>query len=422
MKKPLSRFDPEVFEIAVADLTRQQNYLTLIPSENFASHAVMQAQSTVFANKYAEGYPTARYYNGCDHSDQIEQLAIDRAKALFSAEHVNVQPHSGSQANLAVFHALLSPGDVVLSMKLDHGGHLSHGLPQNFSGKYYEIVHYGLDSETERINLETVSQLAQKHKPNLIIVGASAYPREIDFAPWREIADSVGAYLLGDVAHIAGLIVGGVHPDPVPYCDVVTTTTHKTLRGPRGAIIMCRQELADDIDKSVFPGLQGGPFMHAIAARAVAFKEAAQPEFADYQKQVVTNAAALASRLTENGFRLVTGGTDNHLMLIDLTSVSEKLSGRQAANYLEDAGIIVNKNTIPFDLRSANTTSGIRIGTPMITSRGMKEKEMTQVADLITETIKNRRRPPARQKVKTKVERLCRTFPIYEGIDQLLWS
>ena len=236
MKKSLFKFDPEVFEIAVSDLTRQQNYLTLIPSENFASHAVMQAQSTVFANKYAEGYPAARYYNGCDHSDQIEQLAIDRAKALFSAEHVNVQPHSGSQANLAVFHALLSPGDVVLSMKLDHGGHLSHGLPQNFSGKYYDIVHYGLDPETERINLETVSQLAQKYKPNLIIVGASAYPREIDFAPWREIADSVGAYLLGDVAHIAGLIVGGVHPSPVPYCDVVTTTTHKTLRGPRGAI------------------------------------------------------------------------------------------------------------------------------------------------------------------------------------------
>ena len=422
MKKSLFKFDPEVFEIAVSDLTRQQNYLTLIPSENFASHAVMQAQSTVFANKYAEGYPTARYYNGCDHSDQIEQLAIDRAKALFSAEHVNVQPHSGSQANLAVFHALLSPGDVVLSMKLDHGGHLSHGLPQNFSGKYYDIVHYGLDPETERINLETVSQLAQKHKPNLIIVGASAYPREIDFAPWREIADSVGAYLLGDVAHIAGLIVGGVHPSPVPYCDFVTTTTHKTLRGPRGAIIMCRQELADDIDKSVFPGLQGGPFMHAIAARAVAFKEAAQPEFADYQKQVVTNADALSSRLTRNGFRLVTGGTDNHLMLIDLTSVSEKLSGRQAANYLEDAGIIVNKNTIPFDSRSANTTSGIRIGTPMITSRGMKEKEMVQVADLITETIENRRRPSARQQVKTKVEKLCRSFPIYEGIDQLLWS
>ena len=422
MKKSLFKFDLEVFEIAVSDLTRQQNYLTLIPSENFASHAVMQAQSTVFANKYAEGYPTARYYNGCDHSDQIEQLAIDRAKALFSAEHVNVQPHSGSQANLAVFHALLSPGDVVLSMKLDHGGHLSHGLPQNFSGKYYDIVHYGLDPETERINLETVSQLAQKHKPNLIIVGASAYPREIDFAPWREIADSVGAYLLGDVAHIAGLIVGGVHPSPVPYCDVVTTTTHKTLRGPRGAIIMCRQELADDIDKSVFPGLQGGPFMHAIAARAVAFKEAAQPEFADYQKQVVTNADALSSRLTRNGFRLVTGGTDNHLMLIDLTSVSEKLSGRQAANYLEDAGIIVNKNTIPFDSRSANTTSGIRIGTPMITSRGMKEKEMVQVADLITETIENRRRPSDRQQVKTKVEKLCRSFPIYEGIDQLLWS
>lgn len=422
MKKSLKSFDPEVFKIAVADLTRQQNYLTLIPSENFASRAVMQAQSTVFANKYAEGYPAARYYNGCDYSDQIEQLAIDRAKALFSAEHVNVQPHSGSQANLSVFHALLSPGDTILSMKLDHGGHLSHGLPQNFSGKYYDIVHYGLDVKTERINLQTVAELAQKHKPKLIIVGASAYPRQIDFAPWREIADSVDAYLLGDIAHIAGLIVGGVHPDPIPYCDVVTTTTHKTLRGPRGAIILCRQELADDIDKSVFPGLQGGPFMHAIAARAVAFKEAAEPEFADYQKQIVINAATLAKQLTQNGFRLVTGGTDNHLMLIDLTSISDKLSGRQAANYLEDAGIIVNKNTIPFDQRSANTTSGIRIGTPMITARGMKEKQMVQVADLITETIQNRRRASARQQIKAKVKELCCTFPIYEGIDQLLWS
>ena len=422
MKKSLKSFDPEVFKIAVADLTRQQNYLTLIPSENFASRAVMQAQSTVFANKYAEGYPAARYYNGCDYSDQIEQLAIDRAKAIFSAEHVNVQPHSGSQANLSVFHALLSPGDTILSMKLDHGGHLSHGLPQNFSGKYYDIVHYGLDVKTERINLQAVAELAQKHKPKLIIVGASAYPRQIDFAPWREIADSVDAYLLGDIAHIAGLIVGGVHPDPIPYCDVVTTTTHKTLRGPRGAIILSRQELADDIDKSVFPGLQGGPFMHAIAARAVAFKEAAEPEFADYQKQIVINAATLAKQLTQNGFRLVTGGTDNHLMLIDLTSISDKLSGRQAANYLEDAGIIVNKNTIPFDQRSANTTSGIRIGTPMITARGMKEKQMVQVADLITETIQNRRRTSARQQIKVKVKELCCGFPIYEGIDQLLWS
>ncbi len=422
MKKSLKSFDPEVFKIAADDLTRQQNYLTLIPSENFASRAVMQAQSTVFANKYAEGYPAARYYNGCDYSDQIEQLAIDRAKALFSAEHVNVQPHSGSQANLSVFHALLSPGDTILSMKLDHGGHLSHGLPQNFSGKYYDIVHYGLDVKTERINLETVAELAQKHKPKLIIVGASAYPRQIDFAPWREIADSVGAYLLGDIAHIAGLIAGGVHPDPIPYCDVVTTTTHKTLRGPRGAIILCRQELADDIDKSVFPGLQGGPFMHAIAARAVAFKEAAEPEFADYQKQIVINAATLAKQLTQNGFRLVTGGTDNHLMLMDLTSVSDKLSGRQAANYLEDAGIIVNKNTIPFDQRSANTTSGIRIGTPMITARGMKEKQMIQVADLISETIQNRRRTSARQQIKAKVKELCFGFPIYEGIDQLLWA
>ena len=382
----------------------------------------MQAQSTVLANKYAEGYPETRYYNGCHYSDQIEQLAIDRAKELFGADHVNVQPHSGSQANIAVFHALLSPGDTILSMKLDHGGHLSHGLPQNFSGKYYNIVHYGLDPETERINLETVADLADQHRPRLIIVGASAYPCQIDFAEWRKIADSVDAYLLGDVAHVAGLIVGKVHPDPVPYCDVVTTTTHKTLRGPRGAIILCRQELADSIDKSVFPGLQGGPFMHAIAARAVAFKEAAQPEFTSYQEQIISNARVMANRLMENEFRLVTGGTENHLMLIDLTSISAKLSGRQAANYLEEAGIIVNKNTIPFDTRSPNTTSGIRIGTPMVTTRGMKEDQMTQVANLITEVIQNRRQASTRQKIKTKVEELCQAFPIYEGIDQVLWS
>jgi len=422
MEQSLKSFDPEVFEIAVGDLARQQNCLTLIPSENYASRAVMQAQSTVLANKYAEGYPETRYYNGCHYSDQIEQLAIDRAKELFGADHVNVQPHSGSQANIAVFHALLSPGDTILSMKLDHGGHLSHGLPQNFSGKYYNIVHYGLDPETERINLETVANLADQHQPRLIIVGASAYPCQIDFAEWRKIADSVDAYLLGDVAHVAGLIVGNVHPDPVPYCDVVTTTTHKTLRGPRGAIILCRQELADSIDKSVFPGLQGGPFMHAIAARAVAFKEAAQPEFTSYQKQIVSNARGMANRLMENEFRLVTGGTENHLMLIDLTSISTKLSGRQAANYLEEAGIIVNKNTIPFDTRSPNTTSGIRIGTPMVTTRGMKEDQMTQVADLITEVIQYRRQASKRQKIKTRVEELCQAFPIYEGIDQVLWS
>jgi len=422
MKQSLKCFDPEVFEIAVGDLARQQNCLTLIPSENYASRAVMQAQSTVLANKYAEGYPETRYYNGCHYSDQIEQLAIDRAKELFGADHVNVQPHSGSQANIAVFHALLSPGDTILSMKLDHGGHLSHGLPQNFSGKYYNIVHYGLDPETERINLETVANLADQHRPRLIIVGASAYPCQIDFAEWRKIADSVDAYLLGDVAHVAGLIVGKVHPDPVPYCDVVTTTTHKTLRGPRGAIILCRQELADSIDKSVFPGLQGGPFMHAIAARAVAFKEAAQPEFTSYQEQIISNARVMANRLMENEFRLVTGGTENHLMLIDLTSISAKLSGRQAANYLEEAGIIVNKNTIPFDTRSPNTTSGIRIGTPMVTTRGMKEDQMTQVANLITEVIQNRRQASTRQKIKTKVEELCQAFPIYEGIDQVLWS
>ena len=410
----LGEVDPQIVEIVSKDLARQQNTLMLIPSENYASRAVMEAQSTVLANKYAEGYPGERYYNGCRFMDDVESLAIERAKGLFGAEHVNVQPHAGSQANMAVYHALLEPGDTVLGMLLSHGGHLTHGDNVNFSGRYYNVVAYGVDAETERIDMEEIAHLAGQHRPKLIVVGATAYPRHFDFAAWREVADSVGAYLLTDIAHIAGLIAGGAHPDPIPYSDVITTTTHKTLRGPRGAMIMCRAEYAEKIDRAVFPGLQGGPFLHTIAARAVAFKEAGEPPFKTYQAQIVKNAKVLAARLIENGFRLVSGGTDNHLMLIDLTSKYEKLSGRQAADHLEDAGIIVNKNTIPFDKRKPRTTSGLRIGTPMLTTRGMKEDEMVQVADFIAETLENRQKASIKRRIREKVNEFCTQFPIYE--------
>ncbi len=414
MNKLLGEVDPQIVEIAAKDLKRQQDALMLIPSENYASRAVMEIQGSILANKYAEGYPGERYYNGCQFMDEVESVAIERAKALFGVEHVNVQPHAGSQANMAVYHALLEPGDTILAMSLSHGGHLTHGDKVNFSGRYYNIVAYGVDSETERIDMAAVARLATEHRPKLIVVGATAYPRHFDFAAWREIADSVGAYLLADIAHIAGLIAGGVHPDPAPYCDVITTTTHKTLRGPRGAMIMCKSEYANQIDRAVFPGLQGGPFLHTIAARAVAFKEASEPDFKTYQAQVVKNAKALAARLIENGFRLVSGGTDNHLMLMDLTSKYEKLSGRQAADHLEDAGIIVNKNTIPFDKRKPRTTSGIRLGTPMITTRGMKENEMVLVADFMTEALENRQKSAIKRQLKEKVKNLCSQFPIYE--------
>ena len=414
MNKLLGEIDPQIVEIAAKDLKRQQDSLMLIPSENYASRAVMEIQGSILGNKYAEGYPGERYYNGCQFMDEVESVAIERAKALFGAEHVNVQPHAGSQANMAVYHALLEPGDTILAMSLSHGGHLTHGDKVNFSGRYYNVAAYGVDSETERIDMEAIARLATEHRPKLIVVGATAYPRHFDFATWREVADSVGAYLLADIAHIAGLIAGGVHPDPVPYCDVITTTTHKTLRGPRGAMIMCKSEYADQIDRAVFPGLQGGPFLHTIAARAVAFKEASEPDFRTYQAQVVKNAKALAARLIENGFRLVSGGTDNHLMLMDLTSKYEKLSGRQAADHLEDAGIIVNKNTIPFDKRKPRTTSGIRLGTPMITTRGMKEDEMVLVADFMTEALENRQKSAIKRRIREKVKDLCSQFPIYE--------
>ena len=414
MNKLLGEVDPQIVAIAAKDLMRQQDSLMLIPSENYASRAVMEIQGSILANKYAEGYPGERYYNGCQYMDEVESLAIERAKALFGVEHVNVQPHAGSQANMAVYHALLDPGDTILAMSLSHGGHLTHGDKVNFSGRYYNIAAYGVDAETERIDMEAVARLATEHRPKLIVVGATAYPRHFDFAAWRKVADSVGAYLLADIAHIAGLIAGGVHPDPVPYCDVITTTTHKTLRGPRGAMVMCKTEYADRIDRAVFPGLQGGPFLHTIAARAVAFKEASEPDFKTYQAQIVKNANVLAARLIENGFRLVSGGTDNHLMLMDLTSKYEKLSGRQAADHLEDAGIIVNKNTIPFDKRKPRTTSGIRLGTPMITTRGMKEDEMVLVADFMTEALENRQKSAIKRQIREKVKDLCSQFPIYE--------
>ncbi len=414
MNKILSEVDPQIVEITTNDLARQQNSLMLIPSENYASRAVMEIQGSILANKYAEGYPGERYYNGCEFMDDVESLAIDRAKALFGAEHVNVQPHAGTQANMAAYHALLDPGDTILAMSLSHGGHLSHGDKVNFSGRYYNVVAYGVDAETELIDMDQVGQLAAEYRPKLIVVGATAYPRQFDFAAWRDVADSVGAYLLADIAHIAGLIAGGVHPDPVPYSDVVTTTTHKTLRGPRGAMIMCKEEYAAQIDRAVFPGLQGGPFLHTIAARAVAFKEASEPEFKTYQEQIVKNAKALAERLIENGFRLVSGGTENHLMLLDLSSKYEKLSGRQAADHLEDAGIIVNKNTIPFDKRKPKTTSGIRLGTPMVTTRGMDENAMIQIADFITEVLENRQKASIKRRIKDKVTEFCSQFPIYE--------
>ena len=413
MNKLLSEVDSHIVKIIEQDLARQQNALMLIPSENYASRAVMEIQGSILANKYAEGYPGERYYNGCEFMDEVESLAIERAKALFGVEHVNVQPHAGTQANMAVYYALLEPGDTILSMSLSHGGHLSHGDAVNFSGRYYNVVTYGVNAETERIDMAEVSRLAQEHRPKLIVVGATAYPRQFDFAAWRDVADSVGAYLLADVAHIAGLIAGGVHPNPVPYSDVVTTTTHKTLRGPRGAIVMCKAEHAAKIDRAVFPGLQGGPFLHTIAAKAVAFKEASEPAFKAYQTQVVKNAKALAARLIQNGFRLVSGGTENHLMLVDLTSKYEKLSGRQAADHLEDAGIIVNKNSIPFDKRKPRTTSGIRLGTPMVTTRGMEEAQMHQIADFIAETLENRQKTAIKRRIRQKVAALCAQFPIY---------
>jgi glycine hydroxymethyltransferase len=407
----LSSFDPELAQVIVKETERQEYNLEFIASENFVSEAVMEAQGSVLTNKYAEGYPSKRYYGGCEYVDIAEDFAISRAKELFGAEHANVQPHSGSQANMAVYMAACNPGDTVLGMNLAHGGHLTHGSPVNFSGKLYNIVPYGLDPETGRIDYTEVERLAQEHKPKMIVVGASAYSREIDFPAFRRIADSVGALVMVDMAHIAGLVAAGVHPNPVPFADFVTTTTHKTLRGPRGGMILCTEEWAKKINSNIFPGIQGGPLMHVIAAKAVAFKEALSPEFKTYAEQVVKNAQALAEGLLEKGYNLVSGGTDNHLLLLDFTGT--EITGKVAEKTLEDAGLTVNKNAVPFDTRSPFVTSGIRIGTPATTTRGLKEAEMRQVAEWIDRALKNIDNSAELAKIRAEVKELCLRFPLY---------
>jgi len=403
------KIDPEVAKAINDEVGRQRNKIELIASENFVSNAVMQAMGTPLTNKYAEGYPGKRYYGGCEFVDEVEKLAIDRAKKIFGAEHANVQPHSGAQANMAVFFAVLEPGDTVLGMNLAHGGHLSHGSPVNISGKYYKIVPYGVRNDNFRIDYEELRKLAKENKPKLIVSGASAYPRELDFKAFREIADEVGAYLMVDMAHIAGLIAAGIHPNPVPHAHFVTTTTHKTLRGPRGGMILCKEEYAKMIDKAVFPGLQGGPLMHVIAAKAVSFKEAMTEEFKTYQNQVVKNAKVLAESLMNKGLNIVSGGTDNHLMLLDLRNIN--VTGKEAQFMLDEVFITVNKNGIPFDTQSPFITSGIRIGTPAVTSRGMKEEDMKEIAELIHMTLTDFEN--SKEKVINRVNTLCGKYPLY---------
>ena len=401
--------DPEVFAAMMRELQRQRDHIELIASENFVSEAVMEAMGSHLTNKYAEGYPGARYYGGCEFVDEVERIAIDRAKKIYGAEHVNVQPHAGSQANVAVYLALLKPGDTILGMSLAEGGHLTHGAKASISGKYFHAESYGVNRETERIDYDALQQKAEEVKPKLIIGGASAYSRFIDYKRMREIADSVGAYLMVDIAHVAGLIAGGVHPSPVPYAHVVTTTTHKTMRGPRGALILCTEELGKKIDSAVFPGTQGGPLMHVIAAKAVALKEALQPEYKLYQQQVVNNAAALAASLQEEGVRLVTGGTDNHMMLVDVYSCGK--TGKEVQELLDRANITANKNGIPFDTLSVKETSGMRFGSPACTTRGMKEAEMTQIGKLIARLIhEGESAVPA---VREEVLEICSRFPLY---------
>ncbi len=406
------RQDEEVYGAMMRELERQRDHIELIASENFVSPAVMEAMGSHLTNKYAEGYPGARYYGGCQYVDEVENLAISRAKELFGAEHANVQPHSGSQANVAVYLALLKPGDTILGMDLSHGGHLTHGSRASISGKYFNACFYGVDPETETIDYDKVLQRAEECRPKLIIAGASAYPRFIDFKRMREIADQVGAYLLVDMAHIAGLVAAGQHPSPVPCAHVVTTTTHKTLRGPRGALILCREELKKKIDSAVFPGTQGGPLMHTIAAKAVCFKEALSPGFREYQAQVVKNAAALAARLSRDGVRLVSGGTDNHLMLADVMSKGK--TGAQVQDLMDRAHITANKNTIPFDTQSVKLTSGMRFGSPAVTTRGMKEPEMEQIGGMISLLLE--KGEEAVEQVKEQTIALCRSFPLYPGL------
>jgi len=405
----IRRQDPEVYASMMRELRRQQDHIELIASENFVSGAVMEAMGSHLTNKYAEGYPGARYYGGCQYVDEVEELAIARAKELFGAEHANVQPHSGSQANIAVYLALLQPGDTILGMDLSHGGHLTHGSKASISGKYFNACFYGVDEKTETIDYEQVLRRAEEVRPKIIIAGASAYPRFIDFKKMREIADEVGAYLMVDMAHIAGLVAAGVHPSPVPYAHVVTTTTHKTLRGPRGALILCKEELKKKINSAVFPGTQGGPLMHTIAAKAVCFQEALSPEFKTYQTQVVKNAAALAQELQAQGLRLVSGGTDNHLMLCDVMSKGK--TGMEVQELLDAANITANKNTIPFDTQSVKLTSGMRFGSPATTTRGMKEPEMHQIGAMIACLVNEGEEAVPR--VKEQVIELCRQFPLY---------
>ncbi len=401
--------DREVFDAIQAELNRQRNKIELIASENFVSPAVMEAMGTPLTNKYAEGYPGKRYYGGCECVDVVENLAIERAKELFGADHANVQPHSGAQANMAVFFAVLNPGDTVLGMNLAHGGHLSHGSPVNISGKYYNIVPYGVSEETQTIDYDEVERLAKEHQPKLILAGASAYPRKIDFKRFSEIAKQVGAYLMVDMAHIAGLVAAGEHESPVPYADFVTTTTHKTLRGPRGGLILCKEEYKDLINKAVFPGIQGGPLMHIIASKAVCLKEALTPEFKEYQKQIVKNARALAEGLAQSGVSMVSGGTDNHLILIDLTK--EEISGKKLTDRLDEVNITVNKNAIPFDRRKPYYASGVRIGTPAVTSRGFQEEDMYEIAALIKLAISDFEEK--KEEITARVAALCSKHPLY---------
>ncbi|MEN6463594.1 MAG: serine hydroxymethyltransferase [Syntrophaceae bacterium] len=407
----LKKVDPEVAEAIWQETKRQSSKLELIPSENFVDEAVLEAQGSIMTNKYAEGYPGKRYYYGCEYVDVVEALAIERAKQIFGADHVNVQPHSGTQANMAVYFAALNPGDTILGMNLAHGGHLSHGSPANFSGKLYKVVAYGVDRQTETIDFNEVEDQAKKHKPKIIVVGASAYPRTIDFEKFRQIADATGAIIMADIAHIAGLVAAGIHPSPIPVCQFVTTTTHKTLRGPRGGVIMCKADYAKTLDSRVFPGSQGGPLMHVIAAKAVAFKEALSDDFKNYQKQIVKNAKTLAAELMGAGFRLVSGGTDNHLMLIDLTE--KGITGKEAGLALDKAGITVNQNMIPFDTRSPMVTSGVRLGTPAITTRGMKEPEMVEIARMIAYVLKDIGSEDRILEIRKEVQDLCSRFPLY---------
>ncbi len=403
--------DPEVFDAIKKEMERERRNIVLIASENYASPSVLEAQGSVFTNKYAEGYPGKRYYGGCEYADIIETLAVERAKKLFGAEHVNVQPHSGSQANMAVFFSVLKPGDTILSMSLSHGGHLSHGASVNFSGNLYKSISYGVSKDTGYIDYDNVRSLALEHNPKMILVGASAYSRVIDFKVFSDIAKEVGAYLMADIAHIAGLVATGLHPSPVPYADFVTTTTHKTLRGPRGGMIMCKAERAKAIDKTVFPGIQGGPLVHVIAAKAIALKEALGHEFREYQMKVIKNARRLSEELVRRGFKIISGGTDNHMMLVDLRG--KEITGKETEEALDKARITVNKNVIPYEERPASITSGIRLGTPCVTTRGMGEEEMMEIADIISTVIENNKHAGAIASLLKRVDVLCEKFPLY---------